>query len=57
MDIAQPRWSAGQLSEPLKGFAKHRNVPIFNLEIYQEGVVTPASVETFKEARRQLGWK
>jgi len=32
-------------------FAKFRNVPIFNLEIYQEGTVSPATVEVFKQAR------
>jgi len=40
------------LATVLSDFAKFRNVPIFNLEIYQEGTVSPRSVEVFKQARR-----
>ncbi|MEI7956242.1 MAG: hypothetical protein WCJ66_13835 [Verrucomicrobiota bacterium] len=48
--IANPQWNADQLAGMLKGFAEYRNVPIFNMEIYQEGTVSPQSVELFKQA-------
>ena len=51
-EIGKPRWSAEQLATVLSDFARFRNVPIFNLEIYQEGTVSPTSVEVFKEAHR-----
>jgi len=51
-EIGKPQWSAEQLATVLSEFAKFRNVPIFNLEIYQEGTVSPTSVEVFKQARR-----
>jgi len=50
-EIGKPRWSAEPLATMLGEFAKFRNVPIFNLEIYQEGTVSPATVEVFKQAR------
>jgi len=52
-DIGPPRWNAAQLAEMLKAFVARKNVPIFNLEIYQEGALSPASVENFKQARKQ----
>jgi hypothetical protein len=51
-EIGKPHWSAEQLATLLSEFAKFRNVPIFNLEIYQDGTVSLASVEVFKQARR-----
>jgi hypothetical protein len=56
-DIGQPRWSAAQFAELVKEFIARKNVPIFNLESYQEGALSPVSVETFKQARRQWGRK
>ena len=41
----------------LKEFIVRKNVPIFNLEIYQEGTVSPASVEIFKHARERSALK
>ena len=41
----------------LKGFISRRNVPIFNLEIYQEGTLSPATVEMFEQARDRLDAK
>jgi hypothetical protein len=38
----------------LKGFIVRKNVPIFNLEIYQEGALSPASVDIFKQAWHNL---
>lgn len=40
-DIGRRRWSAAQLAELVKGFVTRRNVPIFNLEIHQEGALSP----------------
>ena len=49
-----PRWNADQLTELLKGFIKHKNVPIFNLEITQDGQLSPESIQIFKEAAARL---
>lgn len=49
-----PRWNADQLTELLKGFIAHRNVPIFNLEITQDGRLSPESIAIFKEAAGRL---
>jgi hypothetical protein len=53
-DIGPPRWNAAQMADLLKGFKARGNVPLFNLEIYQEGTVSPATVRMFQEARRRL---
>ncbi len=49
-----PRWNAGQLTELLKGFISHRNVPIFNLEITQDGQLSQESIGIFKAAAVKL---
>ena len=45
-----PKWSATELAAILTEFSAHRNVPIFNLEITQEGTVSPTSVEMIRNA-------
>lgn len=49
-EIAMPRKSAAETAAILKAFAARRNVPIFNLEIYQDGTCSPASIEMFRDA-------
>ncbi|MFM2242027.1 MAG: hypothetical protein RLZ97_882, partial [Verrucomicrobiota bacterium] len=49
-----PRWNAEQLGDLLKQFRAHRNVPIFNLEITQDGQLSPESLAVFKTAASQL---
>jgi hypothetical protein len=53
-DIGPPKWNAPQLAALLKEFIARKNVPIFNLEIYQEGALSPKSVELFRQAAAQL---
>jgi hypothetical protein len=53
--IVPPNWSAEQLSSWLKEFAAYRNVPIFNFEIYQEGIVSDETVKVFREAAALVG--
>ena len=48
--VGRPKWNADQLAALLKEFAAYHNVPVFNLEIYQEGAVSPQSVELFQSA-------
>lgn len=48
--IPSPKWNPEQLATLLGEFAAHRNVPIFNLAIYQDGTVSPESVELFRAA-------
>jgi hypothetical protein len=45
-----PKWNAGPLTDLLQGFIGHKSVPIFNLEISQEGTVSPLSVERLGQA-------
>lgn len=52
--IGAPRWDARQLTDLLRRFAEHRHVPIFNLEIHQEGTVSPGTIAVFQEAKARL---
>lgn len=45
-----PKWSAPQLAELLRGFITCRNVPIFNLEIAQDGQLSARTLALFEEA-------
>ena len=49
--IGNPRWNPEQLAGLLKGFAEYGSVPLFNLEIYQEGAVSPATVDLLRAAQ------
>lgn len=53
-DIGPPKWDASQLAALLKEFISRKNVPIFNLEIYQQGTLSPLSVEVFRQAASLL---
>lgn len=53
-NIGPPRWNAPSLAALLKEFIARRNVPIFNLEIYQEGALSPGTVDLFRQAAAQL---
>ena len=46
-----PRWNSGQLRDLLAAFARHGNVPIFNLEISQEGWVSERTIDVFRQAQ------
>jgi hypothetical protein len=47
IEIGAPRWGAQELADLLHGFSAHRNIPIFNLGIYQEGRVSDRTLEVF----------
>ena len=49
-EIGAPRQSATQLAERLRRFAALENVPMLNCEIYQEGTLSPLTVEMLKSA-------
>ncbi len=49
-----PKWNADQLTDLIKGFIAHKNVPIFNLEITQDGHFSPQSIALFKEVAGRL---
>jgi hypothetical protein len=53
-EIGKPRWTAREMAKLLKDFGATRNVPMFNLEIYQDGTMSPATIAMFKEARQLL---
>ena len=50
-EIGALRQSAAQLAELLRRFAALENVPMLNCEIYQEGTLSPMTVEMLKSAR------
>lgn len=49
-EIGNPRWNERQLARLLNEFAVRHNVPIFNLEIYQDGGLSPNTVNVFRKA-------
>ena len=49
-----PKWNADQLTELCNGFIARKNVPIFNLEITQDGQLSPQSIALFQEAAARL---
>jgi hypothetical protein len=53
--VGPPRWTAGGLVDLLGRFEAHRNVPIFNLEITQEGAFSPETVAVFRQAHAKRG--
>ena len=42
------------LAARIRAFMEHRNVPIFNLEITQDGVISPQAIEAFRAAAALL---
>jgi hypothetical protein len=56
-DVGAPRWNAAQMAGLLRSFIARKNVPTFNLEICQEGTVSPRTIEMFRQAREQLDGK
>jgi hypothetical protein len=49
-----PKWNVDQLTDLINGFIAHKNVPIFNLEITQDGQLSPQSITLFQEAVARL---
>jgi hypothetical protein len=49
-EIGSPRWGPRDLADLLHCFSAHRNVPIFNLGIYQDGRVSDRTLEVFARA-------
>lgn len=52
---APPKWTVDQLTERLHRFIAHENVPIFNFEITQDGLIGEETLALFREAARRLG--
>lgn len=49
-----PKWTADQLTDLINGFITHKNVPIFNLEITQDGQLSAQSLDRFRQAAARL---
>ena len=49
-EISAPRQTAAQLADLLRRFASLENVPMLNCDIYQDGTLSPVTVETIKAA-------
>ncbi|MFM8890020.1 MAG: alpha-L-fucosidase, partial [Planctomycetia bacterium] len=52
--IGPPRQSVAELVDLLRRFAALENVPMLNCEIYQDGTLTPATVELLHAAHQTL---
>jgi hypothetical protein len=52
-EIVAPRWTASELAEMLRLHRSFHNVPIFNLELYQDGRCSPKTLAMFTGAREQ----
>ena len=53
--LSKPKWTADQLAALINGFMAYKSVPIFNLEITQDGQLSPATVQIFEQVARKLG--
>lgn len=51
-DISPPRYSLEQTVKMIRDFRALENVMIFNLEIYQDGLMSEATVELLRKAKR-----
>lgn len=49
--IGAPRYTIEKAADLMRRFSALENILIFNLEIYQEGTMSPASVEVLRAAR------
>lgn len=49
--IGAPRYTIEKAADLMRRFSALENILIFNLEIYQEGTISPASVEVLRAAR------
>lgn len=49
-----PKWNTDQLIDLMKGFIAHKSVPIFNLQITQDGHLSPQSIAVFQQAFSRL---
>ncbi|MDB6092685.1 MAG: Conserved hypothetical periplasmic protein [Verrucomicrobia bacterium] len=50
-EIVAPRWTPAELAELLRRNRAFHNVPIFNLELYQDGRCSPKTLEMFIGAK------
>jgi hypothetical protein len=55
--LPAPKWTTSQVAALLKDFQACRNVPIFNLEITQDGNVSARTIGLLEQARRILETK
>ena len=53
-EIKKSKYSVERLTAIMRKFIARKNVPLWNLEIYQEGTVSPESVAIFKQVRESL---
>ena len=54
VEIDPPRYMAEQLAAMTRQFMALGNVPIFNCSIYQEGTISPKTVEVIKAMKDLL---
>ena len=53
-EFSLPRWNSEQLAKMIQQYKQYKNVPMFNLEILEDGTFSPKTVEVFRYARKLL---
>ena len=53
-EIGPPQLNAEQLARAIQRHEQLKNVPMFNLEIYEEGTMSPRTIDVFRKARKLL---
>jgi alpha-L-fucosidase len=53
-EISLPKLNAEQLARTIQRYGQLKNVPMFNLEIYEDGTMSPKTIEVFRSARKLL---
>jgi hypothetical protein len=52
--ISPPRYSPDTMIAKIRDAISHRNVPTFDVEVYQDGGISPETLALFKEIRRAI---
>ena len=56
-EASPPKWSAETLAATLKKLKDHRITPMLNMEVYQDGTISPKSIAVVRDAARIAGIK
>lgn len=55
--IAPSHYSADVLVEKIKDSMRHRNVPLLDIEVYQDGTISPETFQIFQAVSREINSK
>ena len=52
--IGPPRYSTGVMIAKIKDVIERRNVPLLDIEVYQDGTISPETLQMFLAIRREI---